>query len=66
VGTVEAPTVRPSADEVADWEWVAPSALRDDVTARPHRYTAWFRLLLDPALAAAPASRDTPATENSA
>ena len=66
VGTVDAPTVHPSADEVADWDWVDPSTLRDDLATRPHRYTAWFRLLLDPALAAAPASWNTPATQNSA
>jgi isopentenyl-diphosphate delta-isomerase len=53
VGTVDSPTVRPCAEEVADWKWVAPSALREDVNARPDRYTAWFRLLLDPALDAA-------------
>lgn len=66
VGMVDAPTVTPSADEVVDWDWVFPSALREDVATQPDRYTAWFRLLLDPALAAAPASGDTPATENSA
>ena len=64
LGTVEAPDVRPSADEVADWTWAEPSALRDDVAAHPHRYTAWFRHLLDPALAAA-LSGDPPSTPKS-
>ncbi len=63
VGTVDAPTVDPSVDEVANWDWVSPSALRENLAARPDRYTAWFRLLLDPALAAATAAGDTPATE---
>ncbi len=54
IGTADTPRIRPSADEVDDWAWVAPSALRDDVAARPHRYTAWFRHLLPAALAAAP------------
>ena len=67
VGTGEAPPVRPNADEVADWTWVAPAALRDDVAAHPHRYTAWFRLLLDPALSVAASSEDPPsATRSSA
>jgi len=67
VGRVEAPTVRPSADEVADWRWVEPAALRDDVSAHPDRYTTWFRLLLHPALAVAPSSEDPPtATKNGA
>ncbi|PSR04125.1 MAG: isopentenyl-diphosphate Delta-isomerase, partial [Bacteroidetes bacterium SW_8_64_56] len=51
-------------DEVADWTWAEPSALRDDVAAHPHRYTAWFRHLLDPALAAA-SSRDPSSTPKS-
>jgi len=66
VGTVNSPTIRPSAEEVADWTWVEPAVLRDDMTARPDRYTAWFRLLLDPALAAATPSGDAPSAENSA
>lgn len=65
LGTVTNPDVRPSADEVADWTWVEPSDLREDVEAHPDRYTAWFRLLLDPALAAATSSETPPSTEKS-
>jgi isopentenyl-diphosphate delta-isomerase len=54
VGRAADPDVRPSADEVADWTWVRPDALRDDVAARPDHYTSWFRHLLDPALDRAP------------
>lgn len=54
VGTARNPEVRPSADEVADWTWVDPDALQDDVSDRPSRYTSWFRHLLDPVLATAP------------
>jgi len=59
-GRATNPSVRPSADEVADWAWVQPDALRDDVAARPGRYTSWFRLLLDPALDSAPADVVSP------
>ena len=37
----------PDAAEVADWRWIAPDALRQDVHAHPERYTYWFRLVLD-------------------
>jgi len=54
VGTVNTPDIRPDADEVADWTWVEPLALRRDVDAHQHRYTPWFRLLLDRALSSSP------------
>jgi len=54
VGVVDEVDVRPNPDEVSDWTWMAPSALRADVTARPNRYTVWFRRLLDRALEEAP------------
>lgn len=60
VGTASNPNVRPSADEVTDWKWVRPDALRDDVEARPQQYTSWFRLLLEPALANAPTDAVSP------
>jgi isopentenyl-diphosphate delta-isomerase len=53
VGLVDEVTVQPNPAEVTDWAWVAPSTLRDDVAARPERYTVWFRRLLDRALDAA-------------
>lgn len=54
VGTVDGITVQPDPDEVSEWTWIDPSALREDVEAHPDRYTPWFRLLLDDALAASP------------
>lgn len=42
-----APTVVPNPDEVQDWTWVAPAALRQDVHAHPEQYTAWFKIVLD-------------------
>lgn len=54
VGTATDPDMRPSADEVADWTWVDPDKLHDEVETRPQRFTSWFRLLLAPALANAP------------
>ncbi len=60
VGVVDDIAIRPHPDEVADWAWVAPSALRTDVEAHPDRYTVWFRKLLDRALTNAPASATAP------
>jgi isopentenyl-diphosphate delta-isomerase len=59
VGTVDNPEVQPSAHEVSEWRWVDPSTLRNDVQARPQCYTSWFRLLLAPALDAAPTRKNT-------
>ena len=66
VGTAEAPSIRPNAEEVADWTWVNPAVLREDVAAHPDRYTTWFQLLLAPALAAAPqpSARSSSALKN--
>ncbi|MFB6273474.1 MAG: isopentenyl-diphosphate Delta-isomerase [Salinibacter sp.] len=62
VGIADDPGVQPSVDEVAGWRWVESAALRTDVGARPHRYTSWFRLLLDPALSAAPTTDESPSS----
>jgi len=44
------PTVSPNADEVQDWRWVAPNDLIADVAMHPERYTAWFRMAIEPVL----------------
>ena len=36
----------PHADEVSDWRWVEPSALRSELDAAPDAYTPWFRMLV--------------------
>jgi isopentenyl-diphosphate delta-isomerase len=45
------PTVRPNADEVQDWRWMAPNELMADVAAQPEHYTAWFRMAVGRVLA---------------
>lgn len=54
VGVADNPVVTPHPEEVTNWAWVSPHALRADVEDRPYRYTGWFRLLLDEALSSAP------------
>lgn len=53
VGRAAAPEIHPAPAEVSDWAWVHLETLREDVRVQPHRYTVWFRLLLDSAAAAA-------------
>ncbi|PEN07666.1 isopentenyl-diphosphate delta-isomerase [Longimonas halophila] len=43
----DTPTVRPNADEVQDWRWMAPNELMADVAAHPEHYTAWFRMAVE-------------------
>lgn len=58
VGNANGVDIRPSACEVARWRWITVSELRQDLVQNPDRYTAWFRLLLDDALAAAGRSQN--------
>jgi isopentenyl-diphosphate delta-isomerase len=37
----------PNPDEVGDWRWADPMAIRFDMERRPERYTYWFRISLD-------------------
>ncbi len=55
VATIDEVAVHANPDEVADWRWVAPAALRAHVASHPGHYTPWFRLLLDDTFAAAAA-----------
>lgn len=54
VGVVDDPAICPRSGEVSKWTWVEPLSVQEDVSHRPDRYTAWFRLLLDRAIAATP------------
>lgn len=54
IGIADDPDIQPHSGEVINWDWVSPHELRTDVAASPYRYTAWFRLLLDEALATSP------------
>ena len=58
VGRADDVTVQANPNEVTEWRWVAPAALREDVSARPDQYTPWFRLLLEDALSAAPHNKN--------
>jgi isopentenyl-diphosphate delta-isomerase len=60
VGVTSGATIQANPAEVADWEWVSPEELREDVAAQPDRYTVWFRRLLDRALEAAPSGNGSP------
>jgi len=40
-------TPRPDPDEVADWCWIRPDALRIDMHHNGRRYTPWFRAYVD-------------------
>lgn len=33
---------RPDPDEVADWRWMSPAAIRRELATAPDRYTPWF------------------------
>ena len=37
----------PNPDEVEGYDWVFESELRDDIKARPERYTVWFKKYVD-------------------
>ena len=43
VGRVERAEIRPDPNEVADWTWMSPTELRDDLETHPDCYTVWFR-----------------------
>ncbi len=34
-------------DEVADWKWMSPEAIKEDIEQYPERYTAWFKIIFD-------------------
>ena len=39
------PVVNP--EEVADWKWMRPEAIREDIAMHPERYTIWFRIIFE-------------------
>lgn len=41
----DAPKINP--DEVADWKWMKPEAIKVDMLDNPDRYTAWFKIIFD-------------------
>ena len=34
-------------EEVADWKWMRPEAIKIDIEANPERYTAWFKIIFE-------------------
>lgn len=39
------PKINP--DEVADWKWMKPEAVRRDIERHPEKYTAWFKIIFE-------------------
>jgi isopentenyl-diphosphate delta-isomerase len=39
------PIINP--DEVADWKWMKPEAVKLDIQLNPDDYTAWFKIIFD-------------------
>lgn len=36
-----------NAAEVADWKWMKPKAIKDDISVSPEKYTAWFKIIFE-------------------
>lgn len=41
----DSPNVNP--DEVADWKWMKPQAIKEDIANDPESYTAWFKIIFE-------------------
>lgn len=41
----EEPQINP--EEVASWKWMLPSEIREDISANPDAYTAWFKIIFE-------------------
>ncbi len=41
----EAPVI--NTQEVADWKWMKPLAIQQDIAENPERYTAWFKIIFE-------------------
>lgn len=41
----EAPKINPQ--EVNDWKWMLPSAIKEDISLNPEDYTAWFKIIFE-------------------
>ncbi len=33
--------------EVADWKWMTPEAIKNDIAMQPDQYTAWFKIIFE-------------------
>lgn len=36
-----------NSDEVADWKWMYPKEIKEDISQNPDAYTAWFKIIFD-------------------
>lgn len=36
-----------NADEVADWKWMKPQDIKNDIARQPEVYTAWFKIIFE-------------------
>lgn len=41
----DAPQINP--EEVAQWKWMHPDAIKSDMERHPDQYTAWFKIIFD-------------------
>ncbi|WP_405247255.1 isopentenyl-diphosphate Delta-isomerase [Cellulophaga sp. Asnod2-G02] len=39
------PEINP--EEVADWKWMLPEDVKNDIAANPEQYTAWFKIIFE-------------------
>lgn len=39
------PKINP--EEVADWKWMSPEAIKKDIRHNPEAYTEWFKIIFD-------------------
>ncbi|GGW45122.1 isopentenyl-diphosphate Delta-isomerase [Arenibacter certesii] len=39
------PNINP--EEVADWKWMKPEAIKNDIAADPDKYSAWFKIIFE-------------------
>ena len=38
---------KPNPDEVADWKWMKPEAVKKDMQENPKNYTEWFKIIFE-------------------
>lgn len=36
-----------NSEEVADWKWMKPAAIKEDIAKNPNDYTAWFKIIFE-------------------
>lgn len=41
----DAPKINPA--EVANWKWMLPMDIQNDMSRNPQRYTAWFKIIFE-------------------